>query len=191
LKKNTDLILILLEKHIKRVKKTMTDYIKEYEFKNPPKEITYLDEEPLKLTKEFSFFHNKSKFRKELNRLQYLFKSYLKTPLIAAGIRDTYLKEEYTEKYYILLFTTSEVVREANKIIEKRSKIDIPSGCFLIETNPKYLVLLAMEMDGIISGIDKLEEIFNQTFEDYFNRKEFDEFIKIRPFKMSGCATSS
>jgi hypothetical protein len=169
----------------------MPDYVKKYKFKNPPKEITYLDDEPLKLSNQFSFYHNKSMFRKELNRLQYLFKNYLKTPLIAAGIRDTYLKEEYTAKYFIILFTTADVVRETNPIIEIRSEIDISSGCFLMESTTKYLILLAVEMEGLISGIDKLEEIFNQTFEDYFSRKNFDEFIKIGPFRMSGCTNPS
>jgi len=166
----------------------MTEYIKEFEFKNPPKEITYYDDEPLKLTKEFSFFHNKSKFRKELNRLQYLFKEYLKTPLIAAGIRDTYLKEEYTEKYFIILFTTNEIIKETNQIIEQYSGKDIQSGCYVLKSNLSYLLLLAKDLNGVILGIDILEEIFNQTFKDYFKRKRFEDFIKIRPFIMSGCS---
>ena len=166
----------------------MTDYIKEYVFKNPPKEITYYDDEPLKLSGEFSFFHNKSKFRKELNRLQYLFKEYLKTPLIAAGIRDTYLKEEYTEKYLIILFTTNEIIKDTNQIIEQYSGKDIHSGCYFLKSNSNYLLLLAKDLKGLISGIDVMEEIFKQTFEDYLKRKKFEDFIKIRPFIMSGCS---
>ena len=77
--------------------KIVSDYIIEYKFKIPPKEITYGSEEPLKLSSEFSFYHNKSKFRKELNRLQNLFHRYLKTSLIAAGIRDSYLKKTFSE----------------------------------------------------------------------------------------------
>ena len=80
----------------------MSDYIKEYEFKISPKKITYGDEKPLKLSNEFSFYHNKSLFRKELNRLQYLFHKYLKTSLLAAGIRDSYLKEKYSGNYLII-----------------------------------------------------------------------------------------
>jgi len=44
----------------------MTDYIKTFEFDKPPKKITYLDEDPLKLTEDFVFYHNKSKIRKGL-----------------------------------------------------------------------------------------------------------------------------
>ena len=165
----------------------MTDYIKEYEFKNPPKEITYYDDEPLKLSKEFSFFHNKTKFRKELNRLQYLFKEYLKTPLIAAGIRDSYLREDYTEKYLIVLFATNEIVKDTNRIIEKHSGKEINSGCFFLESTPNYLLLLTEDMDGLKSGIETMELIFKQTFEDYFIRKNFEDFIKISSFKMIGC----
>ncbi|MFX0156245.1 MAG: hypothetical protein ACFE9Q_17115, partial [Candidatus Hodarchaeota archaeon] len=69
----------------------MSSFLKEFKFEKSPLKITYLDKEPLKLTNEFIFFHNKSKFRKELNRLQYLIKSYTKVPLHAAGIRDSYL----------------------------------------------------------------------------------------------------
>ena len=42
----------------------MTEYIKEYEFKTPPDEIKYFDGEPLKLTSEFGFYHNKNTIRK-------------------------------------------------------------------------------------------------------------------------------
>ena len=53
------------------------------------------------------------------------------------------------------------------------------------------MLLLAKDMDGLISGIDTMEEIFIQTFEDYFNRKKFEEYIKIPPFKMTSCVKSS
>ncbi|MFX1411081.1 MAG: hypothetical protein ACFFA6_12070, partial [Promethearchaeota archaeon] len=68
----------------------MSDYIKKFEFEKEPKEITYIEGEPLKLNKDFVFFHNKSFFRKELTRLQYLFKSYTSVSLLASGIRDSY-----------------------------------------------------------------------------------------------------
>ena len=170
--------------------KIVSDYIKEYEFKHPPKEIKYYDDDPLKLSSEFSFYHNKSGFRKELNRLQYLFRDYLKTSLNAAGIRDSYLKEEYTENYLIILFTTSKNVKDTNQIIEAHSKIEILSGCFYLKSSSKYMLLLTKDMDGLNSGIDTLVEIFTQTFKDYFNRKKFDEHIKIRPFKMTSCTKS-
>lgn len=171
--------------------KIVSDYIKEYEFKIPPKEITYSDEEPLKLSNEISFYHNKSKFRKELNRLQNLFHRYLKTSLIAAGIRDSYLKETYSENFLILLFTDNKIIKETNQIIEANSDVEILSNCFYLESSTKYILLLAKDMDGLISGIDTMEEIFTQTFEDYFSRKKFDDYIKICPFKMTSCAKSS
>ena len=170
--------------------KIVSDYIKEYEFKIPPKEITYGNEQPLKLNSEFTFYHNKNKFRKELNRLQNVFKKYLKTSLIAAGIRDTYLKEKYSENFLILLFTDNEIMKETNQIIAAHSDVKIHPNCFYLESNTKYILLLAKDMDGLNSGIDTMEEIFTQTFEDYFNRKKFDEYIKICPFKMTSCAKS-
>ena len=62
----------------------MSKNIKDYEFRSDPKEISYLDDEPLKLDKNFSFFHNKSKFRKELTRLQMVFKDYTGISLLAS-----------------------------------------------------------------------------------------------------------
>ena len=53
-----------MEKYEHQLK--MSKNIRDYEFRSNPKEITYFDYEPLKLTREFNFFHNKSKFRKEL-----------------------------------------------------------------------------------------------------------------------------
>ena len=176
--------------------KIMSDYIKEYEFKNSPKEITYSNEEPLKLNSEFTFYHNKNIFRKELNRLQNLFLRYLKTSLVAAGIRDSYLKEIYTENFLIILFTDNKIIKETTQIIEAveaNSDVEakILSNCFYLESSTKYMLLLAKDMDGLISGIDTMEEIFTQTFEDYLNRKKFENYIKICPFKMIGCAKSS
>ena len=165
----------------------MYDYIKKYEFKNNPKEITYFDGEPLKLSNEFTFYHNKNWFRKELNRFQYLFKTYLKNPLLASGIRDTYLKEEYAENYLILLFTDILTVKNTNHIIETNLDKEISQGCFYIISNPKYLLLLAKEKNGLVSGLNVMEEILTQTLEDYFNQQQFDDFIKIRPFKLFNC----
>jgi len=165
----------------------MYDYIKKYEFKNNPKEITYFDGEPLKLSNEFTFYHNKNWFRKELNRFQYLFKTYLKNPLLASGIRDTYLKEEYAENYLILLFTDILTVKNTNHIIETNLDKEISQGCFYVISNPKYLLLIAKEKNGLVSGLNVMEEILTQTLEDYFNQQQFDDFIKIRPFKLFNC----
>lgn len=165
----------------------MYEYIKNYEFKDNPKEITYFDGEPLKLSNEFTFYHNKNWFRKELNRFQYLFKTHLKNPLLASGIRDTYLKEEYAENYLILLFTDGLTVKDTNHIIETNLDKEFSQGCFYIVSDTKYLLLIAKEKKGLISGLNVMEEILTQTLEDYFNQQQFDDFIKIRPFKLFNC----
>ena len=165
----------------------MLNYLKEFNFERPPEKITYFDKEPLSLNSEFTFFHNKSRFRKELTRLQNLFKSYTKAPLMASSIRDTYLKEEYTEKYFIVLFTTLDNIGEINKIIDDHNEIEFNPGCFFLETTSKYLLLLARDMEGITSGINMMESILNQVLEDYMIQKRFDEFIMIRPFKIIDC----
>lgn len=168
----------------------MSEYIKEYVFESAPKEITYYDGETLKLNNEFCFYHNKNKFRRELNRLQYLFKDYLKTPLLASGIRDTYLSEEVSNKYLIILFTTQEIVKKANEIINMRSEIIIPPGCFYLETTSKLMLLLVKDMKQLILGVDMMEKLLKQTFEHYLNQKKFNEYIQIRPFKMINCEKS-
>ena len=165
----------------------MAEHLKEFKFKTPIKEITYYDGEPLKLTNEFCFFHNKNRFRNELTRLQNLFQKYLKAPLLVAGIRDSYVKEEYTENYLIILFTTYEVVKEANKIIEISANKDIIAGCFYLETNSKYMLLLARDLKGLELGIDVMEQVLKQTLEHYLAQKKFDDYIKIRPFSMINC----
>ena len=129
----------------------MSNYLKEFTFERPPKKITYFDTEPLSINSEFTFFHNKTKFRKELTRLQNLFKSYTKSPLMASAIRDTYLKEEYTEKYLIVLFTTPDNIEETNRIIEIHTDIEFNPGCFFLETTSKYMLLLARDMGGLTS----------------------------------------
>jgi hypothetical protein len=163
----------------------MSEFIKEYELKNPPDEITYLDGEPLKLSDGFIFYHNKNRFRIELNRLQMIFKTHTKTPLTASAIRDTYLKEEYSEKYLIIYFTKGEFITELNDIIATHENKEIKQGTFLMENTSKSMLLLAKDMEGLILGIDAMEEIFQQTFNNYFAQNKLDDFIKIRPFKMS------
>ena len=165
----------------------MSNFLSKFEFDKPPLEITYFDKEPLKLNSEFMFFHNKSKFRKELNRLQYLIKSYTKVALHAAGIRDSYLKEEFSEDYLIVLFTLPEIVKKANEIIEPKLSIEINPGCFYLESNTDFILLLSRDMEGLIFGIDTLESILKQVLEDYTNQKRFDDYIKVQPFKLFNC----
>lgn len=163
----------------------MSNHLKEFKFVKPPKSISYLEGEPLKLTEKFNFFHNKNKMRKSLNQLQYLFKSYTKTPLLASGIRDSYLTEEITEKYLIILFTTPEVVKNANKIMEKYSDIKITKGKFFLITTQDYMLLLAKDIDAINSGVEYMAEILKQILEEYFTKKDFEDFIKVRQFSLS------
>lgn len=165
----------------------MSKNIKDYEFRSNPREITYLDDAPLKLDKNFSFFHNKIKFRKELTRLQLIFKDYTKISLLASGIRDSYLKEEYSEKFFIVIFTTNQAIKDANQMIDPYKDTNIKPGCFYLESTPNYMLLLAKNMEGLTSGIATLEEIFTQTFEIYFKQKNQDDYIKIKPFKLFNC----
>jgi len=165
----------------------MSINLREYVFKLKPTEITYLDKDPLKLNKDFIFFHNKIKFRKEITRLQNLFKDYTKIALPASGIRDSYLKEEFSESYYIIVFTTHEVVRTANEIIEPHSQIDLKTGCYYLESTSEYILLLAKDLGGVKSGVITMEDIFHQTFEDYYAQKNTDDFVKIRSFKLFNC----
>lgn len=165
----------------------MSDFLKEFKFEKKPLKITYFDEEPLQLTNEFIFFHNKSKFRKELTQLQYLFKSYTKTTLHAAGIRDSYIEKAYTDEYLIILFTTNDIVKKTNQIIKNLYNLEISSGCFYLETTSSYMLLLTKDMDGLILGIGTMEEILKQIMENYLNQKKFDEYLKVRPFKLISC----
>jgi hypothetical protein len=163
----------------------MSEFVKEYEFKNPPNEISYLEGEPLKLSDSFIFYHNKNKFRKELNRLQVVFRNNTKTPLMASAIRDTYLKEENSNRFLIIYFTTGEYINNLNDVIETHVDKEIKNGTFLLENTSSYMLLLAKDMEGLTFGIDTMEEIFQQTFSNYFSQNKLDDYIKIRPFKMS------
>ncbi len=169
----------------------MSEYIKEYELNDVEiKELKYLDDEPLNLSKDLTFYHNKIIFRKELTRLQNLFKDRLSIPLLATGIRDSYLKEEYTEKFLIVLFTTLEVHKKTNQFIEPYKDVDFEKGTFHLMNNSDYMLLLASDIEGITSGIDLIEEILNQTLDNFMKQKNFDDFIKIRPFKFLNCKKS-
>ncbi|NHJ22218.1 MAG: hypothetical protein EAX91_14830 [Candidatus Lokiarchaeota archaeon] len=165
----------------------MSKNIQDYEFRTNPKEITYLDGEPLKLDKTFSFFHNKIKFRKELTRLQLIFQDYTNISLLAPGIRDSYLTEEYSEKNLIVIFTTNKGIRNANQILDPYKDSTLGPGCFLLESKLNYMLLLAKDMEGLILGIDTMEDIFTQTFNQYFKQKNLDDYITIKPFKLISC----
>jgi len=165
----------------------MSKNIRDYEFSSIPKEITYIDDEPLKLDKNFSFFHNKIKFRKELTRLQLLFKEYTNISLLASGIRDSYLKEEYSENFFIVIFTTNQAIKDANQMIYPYKDTNIKPGCFYLESTPNYMLLLAKEMEGLILGVDTLEDILTQTFKLYFEQNNLEDSIKIKPFKLFNC----
>ncbi|MFX1489725.1 MAG: hypothetical protein ACFFBI_11295 [Promethearchaeota archaeon] len=164
----------------------MSNYLKEFKFNSPPKKIIYLDDEPLKLTENFVFFHNKSKIRGNITRLQNIFKAYIKNPLLATGIRDSYLKEEYTDKFLIILFTTQDIISNANNIIKTHLEVDFEKVQFYLQVTSQYLLLLAKNLKGINEGVDLMEDIFKQVLEDYFNRKDFDSYIKIRPIELIG-----
>ncbi|MFX1274855.1 MAG: hypothetical protein ACFFBP_14590 [Promethearchaeota archaeon] len=164
----------------------MAEYLSKYDFKNPPSKIEYLDDDPFKLSQELIFYHNKNTFRKELTKLQNIFKSYTKNPLIASGIRDSYLEEEYFENYLIILFTKGDLVEKTNDIIKQRVGKTIEPGCYYIIITSEYMLLLSKDMKGLISGINIMEEIFIQTFEDYFKRNNLNKFIQIRSFTLYG-----
>lgn len=165
----------------------MSKNIKKYVFKSKPKEIIYIDGEPLKLSKEFIFFHNKIKFRKELTRLQNFFKDFAKIALQASGIRDSYLKKEYSENFLLVIFTTNQIIKQADLILEPHKNLELSPGCFYLESNSESMLLLAKDMEGLSFGVDTMEEIFSQTFEIYFEQKNFDDYLKIRPFKLLNC----
>lgn len=165
----------------------MSDYIKEFEFKETPKYLTYLEAKPLELNSDYIFFHNKNKFRKDLNRLQYTFKSYTNNPLMAVGIRDSYLKAEYSDDYLIVVFTTYSIIKNCNEIIEEKIGIKIEPNCFFLETTSEYMLLLAKDMKGLNLGIDIMEEILTQVMDNYLEKKNYDNYMKIRPFKLSNC----
>ncbi len=165
----------------------MSKNIRDYEFRSSPREITYLDNEPLKLDKNFSFFHNKIKFRKELTRLQLIFRDYTNISLLASGIRDSYLKEEYSEKFFIVIFTTNQAIKDANQMISPYKDTKIKPGCFYLESTSNYMLLLSKDMEGLILGVDTIEDILTQTFKLYFEQSNLEDYIKIKPFRLLNC----
>ncbi|MFX0153555.1 MAG: hypothetical protein ACFE9Q_03420, partial [Candidatus Hodarchaeota archaeon] len=121
------------------------------------------------------------------NRLQYLIKSYTKVPLHAAGIRDSYLKENVSDKYLIILFTISDIIKKANEILEPILSIELNPGCFYLESNTDFMLLLSRDIEGLNFGIDTLETILKQILEDYMNQERFEDYIKVRPFRLFNC----
>lgn len=162
----------------------MSDYITKYEFKETPNSISYSDDEPLKLTEEFIFYHNKLTIRNELTRLQNLFMNYFKKALIASGIRDSYLKKEITENNYFILFATADSIPKMNEILESNIRESPDPGCFYLKNTSEYMLVLAKDLEGIRLGTDIMEEILTQTLDDYFKQQKFDDYIKIRPFEI-------
>ncbi len=141
----------------------------------------------LKITSEFKFYHNKLKFRKEINTLQFLFKKYLDNPLQATGIRDSYLDEEYSNTFLILIFSTYENIKNLNIFMKKYKELEIDHSCFFTESNSEYIILLSKDIEGIKEGIHILEDIFNQILTKYFENRNFNEYIQIFPFKINNC----
>ncbi|MFX1377945.1 MAG: hypothetical protein ACFFA4_02530 [Promethearchaeota archaeon] len=169
----------------------MSTFLKEFKFEKSPRKITYIEEEPLKLSNEFVFFHNKSKFRNEITRLQYLIKSYTKIALQAAGIRDSYLKKEYFDNFLIVLFTTQEIVKKTNEIIEEFSEKELNPGCYSLKVTSDFMLLISRDMEGLTFGINAMEVILRQVLDDYLNQNRFDDYIKICPFILLNCRSSS
>jgi hypothetical protein len=168
----------------------MSTFLLEFKLEKSPLKIKYFDQEPLKLTNEFAFFHNKSKFRKELTHLQYLFKSYTSTALHAAAIRDSYLEADYSDKFLVVLLASSETVKRTNEIVKLHSDIELNPKCFYLETTSNYMLLLSRDMKGLTLGLETMEIILKQILEDYMSQQKFDDYIKIRPFMLLDCRSS-
>ena len=84
----------------------------------------------------------------------------------------------------MVYFTIGEFITDLNDLIKTHFDKEINQGTFLMENNSKGILLLAKDMEGLVLGIDVMEEIFQQTFDNYFAQNKLDDFIKIRPFKM-------
>lgn len=162
----------------------MTNHLKEFELNKDSVKISYNDGEPLELNNDFNFFHNKNKFRKELNKLQYLFRNYTGDSLVASGIRDTYLKKEISENFLIIFFATNDTVKNANDFIEPKKNLAIEEGCYYLESTTNHILLLSKDMVGLTAGINILESIFTQVFEHYLQVNNSEDYAKIRPFEI-------
>ena len=162
----------------------MANHLKEFELNKDSVKISYNEGEPLKLNNEFNFFHNKNKFRKELNKLQYLFRNYTGDSLVASGIRDSYLKEEISEEFLIIFFTTNDTVKNADVIIEPKRNLVFEKGYYYLESTTNYILLLSKDMAGLTAGINTMESVFTQVFEQYLKANIPEDYVKIRPFEI-------
>ena len=43
-------------------------------------------------------------------------------------------------------------------------------------------------MEGLVAGVDTIEDILTQTFKDYLEQKNRDDYVKIKPFKLFNCS---
>ena len=82
------------------------------------------------------------------------------------------------------MFTDNETIKRTNEILESISQLKINKNNFYLETTTEYMLLLAEDIDGLNYGIDTMKEIFTQTFDNYLSNKQFEDFVKIRPFKI-------
>ncbi|MFX0004927.1 MAG: hypothetical protein ACFE9C_09505 [Candidatus Hodarchaeota archaeon] len=63
------------------------------------------------------------------------------------------------EKYLIGLFTTLEISKKVNGIIKAHPDLEIKTGCFYLETNTNYMLLLSKDMEGLVSDVDAIHQI--------------------------------
>ena len=164
----------------------MSNHLEEFELDKDSATISYKEGEPLKLSNDFNFFHNKNKFRKELNILQYLFRKYTGDSLVASGIRDSYLKEEISEDFLIIFFATNDTVKNANQYIEPKKNLTFEKGNYYLESTTNYILLMSKDMAGLTTGISILESIFTQVFEQYLKVNNIEDYMKVRPFEIYG-----
>ena len=108
-------------------------------------------------------------------------------PLLASGIRDSYLSEELSAQFLIVLFTDNKTITGANKIISSNQDVELKPGCFLLESTSDYMLLLTKDNEGLVAGIDMMESIFKQVFETYLKKQNLEDFVKIRPFNLLDC----
>lgn len=164
----------------------MTNHLEEFELNRDSAKITYKEGKPLELNNDFAFYHNKNKFRKELNKLQYLFRNYTGDSLVASGIRDSYLREEISEDFLIIFFANNDTVKKTNDIIEPKNNLAFEEGYYYLESTTNYILLLSKDMAGLTAGINTLELIFTQVFDHYLNVNNPEDYVKIRPFEIYG-----
>lgn len=155
-----------------------------FEFQTPPQKVEQHEGESFILHKGLNLFHNKMRIRKLITGLQNLFKDRVGIPLDAPAIRDTYFKEEYTNKGYVLLCSKLETEKTINSIYEKYNDINLNEAGYEIEITKDYLFLKAPREEGFEKGIETLTAIFNQTLDQYFKEKDFDKDIQIPSLKI-------